>query len=95
MKRPEYIGVQEYPSGPRVVAFCSERTKTVQNLSKTGNCLNQQTAKNDKMSVAPLPTLPVLKSQQARLAADALPEGRVRMCQILSSAAWVEALLDA
>lgn len=47
------------------------------------------------MTFALLLPLPVLGSQEARLAADALPEGGVRMCQIPSSAGWVEALLDA
>lgn len=42
------------------------------------------------MTFALLPPVPVLGSQQARLAADALPEGEVRMCQILSSAGWVD-----
>lgn len=87
------MGVRNIQPSPRAVAFCLERTETVRDLSKTGNCLNQQTAKNDKMTVALLPTLPVLESQQAGLAADALPEGGVRMCQILTSAGWVEALL--
>lgn len=88
------MGVRNIQSCPRAVAFCSERTESVQDSRKPGNCLNQQAAKNDKIPVALLPTLHVLESQQARLAADALSEGGVRMCQILSSAGWVEALLD-
>lgn len=44
------------------------------------------------MTVALLPALPVLQSQRTRLAADAVPEGGDRMCQMLSSAGRVEAL---
>lgn len=47
------------------------------------------------MTVALLPALRVQESQQARLPADALPEGGIRMCQTVNSAGWVEALLDA
>lgn len=55
LKGQSILRVRNIQPCPRAVAFCSERTETVGDLSKTGNCLNQQAAKKDKLTVAPLP----------------------------------------
>lgn len=81
-KGQSILWVRNIQPSPKVAAFCSERSAIVQNLSKTGNCLNQQTAKSDKMAVALLPPLPVLSPA---VQAGSSSWGRVRMCHT-----WVQ-----
>lgn len=88
-KGQSILWVRNIQPSPKAAAFCSERSDIVHNLIQTGNCLNQETGRNDKMAVALLPPLPVLVSSSPGWQLF-LREGQD--VSHMSSAAWVEAL---